>query len=106
MLPALRSKSESALDAALLRLTGGLPSEEITLARPDTPDHHVSAVRRLPPVVAQLAPFPESFNPRLTQALVNRGVTQLYTHQPSDGHALAGRNVVTITPTASGKTLC
>src|SRR6185369_7596051 len=107
MLPALRSKSESALDAALQRLTGGLPSEKITLARPDTPDHHVTAVRRLPAVAAQFAPFPDSFDPRLTQALANRGLTQLYTHQAEAiGHALAGRNVVTITPTASGKTLC
>ncbi len=32
---------------------------------------------------------------------------QLYTHQAEAfGHVLAGRNVVTITPTASGKTLC
>ncbi len=107
MLPALRSKSESALDAALQRLTGGLPSEETTLARPDTPDHDVTAVRRLPAVAAQFAPFPDAFDPRLTQALMNRGVTQLYTHQAEAiGHALAGRNVVTITPTASGKTLC
>jgi DEAD/DEAH box helicase domain-containing protein len=107
MLPALRSKSESALDAALQRLTGGLPSEETTLARPDTPDHHVTAVRRLPAVAAQFAPFPDAFDPRLTQALTNRGVTQLYTHQAEAiGHALADRNVVTITPTASGKTLC
>jgi len=107
MLPALRSKPESALDAALQRLTGGLPSEETTLARPDTPDHHVTAVRRLPAVAAQFAPFPDAFDPRLTQALTNRGVTQLYTHQAEAiGHALADRNVVTITPTASGKTLC
>jgi DEAD/DEAH box helicase domain-containing protein len=107
MLPALRSKFESALDAALQRLTGGLPSEEIALARPDTPDRHVTAVRRLPAIAAQFAPFPDSFDPRLAQALMNRGVTQLYTHQAAAiGHALEGRNVVTITPTASGKTLC
>jgi DEAD/DEAH box helicase domain-containing protein len=107
MLPALRSKSESALDAALQRLTGGLPSEEITLARPDTPGHHVTAVRRLPAIAAQMAPFPGAFDPRLANALMSRGVTQLYTHQAEAiGHALNGRNVVTITPTASGKTLC
>jgi DEAD/DEAH box helicase domain-containing protein len=35
------------------------------------------------------------------------GIDQLYTHQAEAfGHVLAGRNVVTITPTASGKTLC
>ena len=40
-------------------------------------------------------------------ALAARGVEQLYTHQAEAfAHVLAGRNVVTITPTASGKTLC
>ena len=35
------------------------------------------------------------------------GIEQLYTHQAEAfEHVLAGRNVVTITPTASGKTLC
>src|SRR6185436_11019151 len=107
MLPALRSKSESALDAALQRLTGGLATEETQLARPDTPDHHVTAVRRLPAIAAQWAPFPDSLDSRLTQTLKSRGVTQLYTHQAEAiAHALSGRNVVTITPTASGKTLC
>ena len=39
--------------------------------------------------------------------LNRRGIDQLYTHQAAAiGHALAGRNVVVTTPTASGKTLC
>ena len=75
--------------------------------RPDTPDLHVTALRRLPPVPAQFAPFPETLDDRLRRALVSRGISQLYTHQAqSIDHALAGRNVVVITPTASGKTLC
>src|SRR3954470_17178489 len=101
MLPARRSHTESALDAALERLAAG------PVDRPDTPDLHVTAVRRLPAVAAQLAPFPEALDPRLKQALMSRGITQLYTHQAEAiGHALAGRNVVVVTPTASGKTLC
>ena len=56
---------------------------------------------------AQFAPFPEALDDRLRRALVSRGISQLYTHQAeSIDHALAGRNVVVITPTASGKTLC
>ena len=108
MLPALRSKSENALDAALERLTGGIPAGTASsLARPDTPDHHVTAVRRLPAVAAEFAPFPASFDSRLVDALTARGITRLYTHQADAiGHAVAGRHVVTITPTASGKTLC
>ena len=78
-----------------------------TVDRPDTPDLHVTAVRRLPAVAAQYAPFPDALDARLTRALASRGIAQLYTHQAEAiDHALAGRNVVVITPTASGKTLC
>ena len=93
---------DGALDAALDRLVPGrLPD------RPDNPDGHVTAVRRLEPVAAQLAPFPDALDQRLTSALAARGISQPYTHQAEAiGHALAGRNAVVITPTASGKTLC
>ncbi len=102
MLPATRSRRDSALDAALERLAPGpLPD------RPDTPERHVTAVRRLPAVSAEFAPFPEGVDERLRTALASRGIDRLYTHQAEAvGHALAGRNVVVITPTASGKTLC
>jgi DEAD/DEAH box helicase domain-containing protein len=101
MLPATRIHSDGALDAALDRIGGR------DVDRPDTPDLHVTAVRRLPAVAAQLAPFPEALDPRLKAALVSRGVEQLYTHQAEAiEHALAGRHTVVITPTASGKTLC
>ena len=95
-------KTDGALDQALARFAPGLPAD-----RPDTPDHHVTAVRRLPAVAAQYAPFPDGLDPRLTTALASRGISQLYTHQAEViDHALAGRHVVVITPTASGKTLC
>jgi DEAD/DEAH box helicase domain-containing protein len=101
MLPARRPHTENALDAALDRLAGG------PVDRPDTPDLHVTAMRRLPAVPAQFAPFPEALDQRLTKALTSRGIQQLYTHQAEAvDHALAGRHVVVITPTASGKTLC
>src|ERR1700730_9687267 len=96
-----RSRRDGALDEALERLAGG------QVDRPDTPDLHVTALRRLPPVAAQFAPFPESLDDRLRAALVARAIAELYTPQAqSIGHAMAGRNVVVITPTASGKTLC
>src|SRR4051812_16571031 len=92
----------AALEQALDRLAPGLPAN-----REDTPDSHVTAVRRLPAVAAQYAPFPAALDPRLTRALGTRGVDQLYTHQADAiEHALGHRNVVVITPTASGKTLC
>jgi DEAD/DEAH box helicase domain-containing protein len=58
-------------------------------------------------VAASYGAFPEQTDERLRRALAARGIEQLYTHQAEAfEHALAGRNVVTITPTASGKTLC
>ena len=100
--PPARSGRDSALDAALERLVPGQRIE-----RPDTPDHHVTAVRRLPPVAAETVPFPEILDARLRAVLAARGITELYTHQAEClDHAMAGRNVVVVTPTASGKTLC
>ena len=53
------------------------------------------------------APWPDAIDARLRAALEARGIAQLYTHQAAAiEHALAGRNVVVTTPTASGKTLC
>jgi DEAD/DEAH box helicase domain-containing protein len=119
---AARSRRDGALDAALERLArdggrvsvpdGGRVSVQGTETRPllerrDTPDSHVTAVRCLPAVPAQFAPFPEALDPRLRRALESRGISQLYTHQAEAiAHALAGRHAVVVTPTASGKTLC
>jgi len=97
-----RTKDES-LTLALERML----SEHDRALRASEDDPHVTAVRRIEPIEAQYAPFPESIDPRLQRAMVSRGISQLYTHQAEAiAHALAGRNVVTITPTASGKTLC
>src|SRR5881628_3672356 len=102
---ALGLQRAAALEQALDRLAPGLPT--VNEVRPDTPDLHVTAVRRLPAVAAQYAPFPAALDERLQRALESRGIARLYTHQAeSIEHALAGRNVVVITPTASGKTLC
>src|SRR5436190_13976431 len=99
---ATRSGRDGALDAALERLDPGRTPD-----RPDTPDLHVTAVRRLPPAAATFAEFPAGFDTRLREALASRGVAAPYVHQAAAiEHALARRNVVVITPTASGKTLC
>src|SRR5688500_12965434 len=102
MLPAKRidPAHDAALQTALERLTAGIE-------RPDTPDGWVTAVRRLPAREAEYAPFPDEFDPVVREILNDRGHGQLYTHQAAAiAHALAGRNVVITTPTASGKTLC
>jgi DEAD/DEAH box helicase domain-containing protein len=67
----------------------------------------VTAAHRLPASTASFAPYPDGTDERLRAALAARGIDQLYTHQAEAfAHVLARRNVVTITPTASGKTLC
>jgi DEAD/DEAH box helicase domain-containing protein len=67
----------------------------------------VRAVRHQPAKPATFGPFPESLNPVLRSALMARGIENLYSHQSAAVElALAGKNVVVVTPTASGKTLC
>jgi len=100
-LPVLSGDKDQLLQHAVSRLTmsprpGGAEADPI-----------VTATRRMPAVAASYAPFPGQTDPRLRNALAARGIEQLYTHQAlAFGHVLAGRNVVTVTPTASGKTLC
>ncbi len=71
------------------------------------PDSPVRSIRHQPARPAQTEAMPESLAPALKKALGQRGITELYTHQAdSFRHAEAGRNLVVVTPTASGKTLC
>src|SRR5215510_9475573 len=103
MLPAKRTDAaqDQTLQSVVDRLTGGFPD------RPDSPEGWVTAVRRLAPRAAEYAPFPDALDERLGRVLAARGIQGFYTHQAvAVGHALAGRNVVITTPTASGKTLC
>ncbi len=76
-----------------------------------------AVVQKLEPVAAATrylaakegvyAPLPDTIPPPLRDVLRERGISQLYIHQ-ADAFAEveAGRNVVIVTPTASGKTLC
>ena len=67
----------------------------------------VTAIRHFPAREARVAPFPPSLPGRLIAVLKARGFTSLYTHQAL-AFTLAGegKNLVVVTPTASGKTLC
>jgi len=61
----------------------------------------------LHPREARYAPMPQGLHPELVEALGRRGITQLYSHQTRAVEtAMSGKNVVVVTPTASGKTLC
>ncbi len=61
----------------------------------------------IPARPARTADFPESLDPRLRGVLAQRGIHALYTHQAQSVAATArGEDVVVVTPTASGKTMC
>jgi DEAD/DEAH box helicase domain-containing protein len=63
--------------------------------------------QHLPARPARYASFPDGIDARLLEALAEVGIERLYTHQAlAVGAALRGENVVVVTPTASGKTLC
>lgn len=68
---------------------------------------NVCAWERLPARPARYAEFPSALDARLIGALRQLGTAPLYTHQVAAVEAaLAGENVVVVTGTASGKTLC
>jgi len=73
-------------------------------------DHNgeiLTAVRHFPAREAQWADFPAWVHPDLASAYAAKGIRRLYTHQAAAAEAVhAGKNVVIVTPTASGKTLC
>src|SRR3989442_12295830 len=71
------------------------------------PDSPVRAIHHQPASDGVFAAIPEAVDARLRAALEARGIKQLYIHQAEAFEQIeAGRNVVIVTPTASGKTLC
>jgi DEAD/DEAH box helicase domain-containing protein len=67
----------------------------------------LTAVRHYPAREAQWAEFPAWIHQNLRAAYEAKGIRQLYTHQAAAAEAVhAGKNIVIVTPTASGKTLC
>lgn len=67
----------------------------------------LTAVRHYPARQARWSEFPEWVHQDLRGAYGAKGIRQLYTHQAAAAEAVhAGKNVVIVTPTASGKTLC
>src|SRR5271157_1932097 len=78
-----------------------------TFASRDSNGDVLTAVRHYPAREAQWAEFPEWIHPELRAAYSAKGIRRLYTHQVAAAEAVhAGKNVVVVTPTASGKTLC
>ncbi|HTS50171.1 MAG TPA: DEAD/DEAH box helicase [Bryobacteraceae bacterium] len=74
------------------------------MADPDSP---VRAIRHQPAREGEYEAIPESVAPAIRSMLEARGIPRLYTHQAEAVRlCLKGKNVVVVTPTASGKALC
>jgi DEAD/DEAH box helicase domain-containing protein len=91
-------------------LTGKVASidEMIDLVK-STPEimSQVTYWHTIPPRDPAYDAFPPGIHPLLLAAMKDKGIDRLYTHQArSFREVLAGHHVVTVTPTASGKTLC
>jgi DEAD/DEAH box helicase domain-containing protein len=91
-------RAERAGDAALEALTARLKARHAG---------RIAGECVLPARAAQWAEFPEALDGRVRAAFERRGIARLYSHQRAAWDAIqAGRDVVVVTPTASGKTLC
>jgi DEAD/DEAH box helicase domain-containing protein len=67
----------------------------------------IAETRILPAQEGCFVPFPQDLDSRIGVALRSRGIERIYTHQAEVWEqARQGKNVVVVTPTASGKTLC
>ncbi len=92
-----------------MRLYAPSPLTEVLERLLDDPvvARSVVAHRVVPAAEARFARLPDWVDPRIASGLATRGLGRLWTHQATAADALhAGRDVVVVTPTASGKTLC
>jgi len=92
----VRTYAPAGTETVLARLL-----EEPSLAAAVTHHEHIPARD------AVTAPFPSWLDARIVRGLEDRGITSLYSHQAEAIEAIhGGEDVVVVTPTASGKTLC
>src|SRR5215467_2461565 len=97
---AVRKASEMSAIARVHEVLDGFASR-------DNNGEVLTEVRHFPAREAQWAAFPEWVNAHLISAYNAKGVRRLYSHQSATAEAVhSGKNVVIVTPTASGKTLC
>jgi DEAD/DEAH box helicase domain-containing protein len=70
-------------------------------------DEVLTAVREIPARDAKFRPVPVWVASALSEAYRTKGIQELYSHQAATAELVHhGKNVVVVTPTASGKTLC
>ena len=67
----------------------------------------IAHIEHIRPHDARFADLEKPLLPELEECLKNRNFLPLYTHQAKAvNHALQGKNVIVVTPSASGKSLC
>src|SRR6266404_5135227 len=70
-------------------------------------DEVLTSVRQIPAREAKFRPMPGWVTSALSEAYHAKGIQELYSHQAVTAELVhQGKNVVVVTPTASGKTLC
>ena len=95
--PGLTLRRPAGLDGAVIRFREWM----------EKPDSPVRSIQHQPAREGEFSPIPDSVAPELAAAFQARGIEQLYCHQAEAfAEVAAGKNVVVVTPTASGKTLC
>ncbi|MCJ7582058.1 MAG: DEAD/DEAH box helicase, partial [Candidatus Aminicenantes bacterium] len=67
----------------------------------------ITKIKHIPAKKGEYREYPEEIHPALVKVLQDKGYSKLYTHQLKSWQLLhEHKNVVVVTPTASGKTLC
>jgi DEAD/DEAH box helicase domain-containing protein len=70
-------------------------------------DEVLTCLRQIPALEAKFRPMPGWVSRELSDAYRTKGIKELYSHQAATAELIhSGKNVVVVTPTASGKTLC
>ncbi|MCK4263300.1 MAG: DEAD/DEAH box helicase [Candidatus Aminicenantes bacterium] len=67
----------------------------------------ITTIKYIPARQGRYRAYPSDVHPALIEALQEKGFSRLYTHQNLSWQLIKeGKNIVIVTPTASGKTLC
>ena len=70
-------------------------------------NHNAAAIVNIPEKAGDWEDYPSWVNPQLQSVLKKHGMERLYKHQAQAIRFIRnGKDVVLVTPTASGKTLC
>ncbi|MCX8118642.1 MAG: DEAD/DEAH box helicase [Desulfobacterota bacterium] len=107
--PELTAGGSEGARRSLGRETSGLSIEEVlqTWKRTKGISSCITALRVFEKREGEYRPVPDFLHPLLREALKSKGIATLYSHQAEALRSIQeGRDVVIVTPTASGKTLC